>query len=454
MATPNKAVRHASKITTSTIFPAKPTQEAQCPLSPFDLYLADIRYNQKVLFFQRQTDMSLHHEIIKRLKWSLAEVLVYFYPLAGRLTESPDGFLHVKCNDDGAQFTEVVADATLDELLLDNSARAIQELLFPLNDSICADGRSLPLLAVQVTQLKDAVALAFTLNHMLVDGYSTWHFINSWSQICRSGSVTIANPPFHNRFRADSRKKNDKYIQSLQGLQIRPQVSQLSHDLREAVFHFDKDTMTRLKNHVNALNKKTGIAVSYYKALAAHMWVAITRARKLRAEDETTLTLSIDCRSRLVPPLPTSYFGNAIYGQRITIRAGELLRNAGGIMFALNLLQETIETAQRDERIRLGIEEWMENPNLVFGQGVTNGIQIGSSPRFPVYESDFGFGRPVCVRSGAGNKCDGKITLFPGKEADGISVDAEICLSPSAMHILTSDPQFLLQLPHVEVNPI
>lgn len=149
MSTPNVVVRHASTLTTSTIFPAKPTQEDQCLLSPFDLQLAGIHYNQKVLFFQHQTD-SLFHELIERLKWSLSEVLVYFYPLAGRLAESPDGFLHVKCNDEGAQFTGAVADSTLDDILLDKSSRTLQDLLFPMNDSICADGRSLPLLAVQV----------------------------------------------------------------------------------------------------------------------------------------------------------------------------------------------------------------------------------------------------------------------------------------------------------------
>lgn len=74
-------------------------------------------------------------------------MLLHFYPFAGRLVNSPDGFLNMECNDKGAQFTEVDADATLDQIL-HKSPRYIQEPLFPLNHSICADSQSLPLLAV------------------------------------------------------------------------------------------------------------------------------------------------------------------------------------------------------------------------------------------------------------------------------------------------------------------
>lgn len=437
MGTPNTDVVHAvSILSTSTIFPAKPTQAEYCPLSPFDLQFARANYGQIVLFFQREDNIN-SHELVERLKWSLAEVLVYFYPLAGRLAESPDGFLHVKCTDEGVQFIEAAVDGTLEHILLQKSPRYIQELLFPLNDCICADGQSLPLLAVQVTQLKDAVAMAFSLNHMLADGYSFSHFINSWSDIC-GGSLTIAKPPFHHRFRAGSRTVDRKYLQLLETVQ---RFLPPSRDLQEVVFHFNKDMMARLKNHVNTHKDKKGTVVySAFKALAAHLWVSITRARKLRAEDETTLSLSVDCRGRLIPPLPTSYFGNAIHVQRITARTEELVANVG-ILTAASLLQESIEAAQRDEMIRFRIEEWMKNPTLITRQGINNFISIGSSPRFALYQNDFGFGRPVCVRSGGSNKFDGKITLHPGKEGHG-TVNVEICLWPSSLHLLMSDTQF------------
>jgi hypothetical protein len=46
-----------------------------------------------------------------------------------------------------------------------------------------------------------------------------------------------------------------------------------------------------------------------------------------------------------------------------------------------------------------------------------NSVMMGSSPRFPMYDNDFGWGRPVGVRSGWANKFDGKcLHILRGKE--------------------------------------
>lgn len=68
---------------------------------------------------------------------------------------------------------------------------------------------------------------------------------------------------------------------------------------------------------------------------------------------------------------------------------------------------------------------------------------VGSSNRFPMYEgNDFGWGRPLAVRSGRANKFDGKMSAFPGRAGDG-SVDIEICLEPDTMAALLRDAQFM-----------
>ena len=76
--------------------------------------------------------------------------LVYFYPFTGRLVESPENFLNIESNVEGSQFTEAIADSTLNHILLHKIPRYIQELWFPLNHSIFAYSQSLPFLAVQV----------------------------------------------------------------------------------------------------------------------------------------------------------------------------------------------------------------------------------------------------------------------------------------------------------------
>ncbi|KAM3252734.1 hypothetical protein P3L10_006804 [Capsicum annuum] len=54
---------------------------------------------------------------------------------------------------------------------------------------------------------------------------------------------------------------------------------------------------------------------------------------------------------------------------------------------------------------------------------------------------DFGWGRPVAVRSGSGNKHDGKMTIFCGAEHG--SIDIEACLTPQTLHAMGEDAIFM-----------
>ncbi|KAI9078052.1 hypothetical protein K1719_039977 [Acacia pycnantha] len=59
-----------------------------------------------------------------------------------------------------------------------------------------------------------------------------------------------------------------------------------------------------------------------------------------------------------------------------------------------------------------------------------------------MYDNDFGWGRPVAIRSGGANKFDGKISVFPCREGSG-SVDLEVVLEPETMAGLESDEEFM-----------
>ena len=57
--------------------------------------------------------MKIAPEVIKN---ALSKVLVHYYPLAGRLTISPEGKLIVDCTREGAVFIEAEASCTLEEI--------------------------------------------------------------------------------------------------------------------------------------------------------------------------------------------------------------------------------------------------------------------------------------------------------------------------------------------------
>ncbi|CAI0544394.1 unnamed protein product [Linum tenue] len=88
------------------------------------------------------------------------------------------------------------------------------------------------------------------------------------------------------------------------------------------------------------------------------------------------------------------------------------------------------------------MESWIENPKFLKIGELEEGLMLlGSSPRYDVYGNDFGWGKPVAVRSGAGNKFDGKVTVYPGVEAG--SMDVEICLLPETAERLGRDLEFM-----------
>ncbi|CAI9785663.1 unnamed protein product [Fraxinus pennsylvanica] len=93
------------------------------------------------------------------------------------------------------------------------------------------------------------------------------------------------------------------------------------------------------------------------------------------------------------------------------------------------------------EQVKDFYENWVKKPELLkFDSLPKNHFVLINSPRFDVYGNDFGWGKPVAVRSGKGNRFDGKITISAGVEEG--SVDIEACLSPQTLHAVAEDVEF------------
>lgn len=147
-------------------------------------------------------------------------------------------------------------------------------------------------------------------------------------------------------------------------------------------------------------------------------------------------------RQRLQPPLPDQYLGNAILFGMVTSSVGELLeRGLGWAAWEMNKMI----AAQTEQDVRKLLEVWIKNPKVPnLGSLASNSLLTGSSPWFDVFGNDFGWGRPLAVRSRTANKFDGKLTVFQGAEEG--SIDFEACLSPQTLHALSHDVEFMASL--------
>lgn len=280
-------------------------------------------------------------------------------------------------------------------------------------------------------------------NHAILDGTSTWHFMSSWAQIC-SGSTSISVQPFLDRTKA----RNTRVKLDLTPPSDTPQNGDAAPkpepQLREKIFRFSESAIDQIKSKVNA-NPPDGSTkpFSTFQSLSTHVWHAVTRARQLKPEDYTVFTVFADCRKRVDPPMPESYFGNLIQAIFTVTAAGLLLANPPE--FGATMIQKAIEMHDA-KAIEKRNTEWESNPIIFqYKDAGVNCVAVGSSPRFKVYEVDFGFGKPESVRSGSNNRFDGMVYLYQGK-GGGRSIDVEISLEANAMEMLEKDKEFLMEV--------
>ncbi|KAI3934672.1 hypothetical protein MKX01_012212 [Papaver californicum] len=464
---------HIRYISSTPILPAthhihqdgRQTEYEKIHLSPWDLKSLIRPYMQRGLLFTNPKQSKQEAEkIITQLKTSLSSTLDHFYPLAGRIgTTAHDDdntiSFYIDCKPAGADFVHASADITIADIMDSTHVpRIVQYSFFTLNDVVNYDGRSKPLLSVQVTELIDGFFVGCSMNHTVCGGKAFWLFFNSWCEISRLGSAAadhhISRSPIFNR---------SCLMNNTEDLPIRFPLSTVESwagykytppPLDERVFIFTQENIAKLKAKANskstaiALNQSakdnsdhTNIIISSLQAVLAHVWVAVTRARCLDPNEETTYYFAIGMAGRLDPPLPEFFCGNSSLGGAATAKVNELLE-VGGFELGAYLLNAVVGSFD-DAKIRSYGKSWMKKPvvNKMDYYVSNNTLQTGGSPRFDMFGNDFGWGQPIAVRSGSVNKCDGKITSTPGPISGSIGIEA--CLSAKTLKALENDTEFM-----------
>ncbi|XP_030475161.1 BAHD acyltransferase DCR [Syzygium oleosum] len=423
--------------------PRKKLGRRECQLVTFDLPYLAFYYNQKLMFYKGGD----FEGMVAKLKDGLEQVLEEFYQLAGKLGKDEEGVFRVEYDDDldGVEVVEAAAEAVAMEDLAAEEGTGIFKDLIPCNGILNLEGLHRPLLAIQLTKLKDGLAIGCAFNHAVLDGNSTWHFMSSWAQAC-GGSPAVSASPFLDRTKSrNTRVKLD--------LSLPPDPSSLSSNgdhaksapppplLREKVFRFSESSINKLKSTINSSTPSDGsMPFSTFQALSVHIWRHVTKARDLKPEDVTVFTVFVDCRKRVDPPMPETYFGNLIQAIFTGTAAGLLMAHPP--QFGAGIIQKAI-LAHDAKAIEERNKQWESEPKIFqFKDAGTNCVAVGSSPRFKVYEVDFGWGRPEGVRSGSNNRFDGMVYLYQGKSG-GRSIDVEITLEAGVMEKLQLDQEFL-----------
>lgn len=447
-----------------SIFPSEESTLGDLKLSVSDLPMLSCHYIQKgCLFVRPPFPIS---DLISLLKRSLSTTLSRFPPLAGRLFTDSDGHIYITCNDAGVDFIHANAShVRIRDILGSIDVPHQVKEFFSLDGMVSFEGHFRPILAVQVTELADGVFIGCSLNHAITDGTSFWNFFNTFAEVSR-GIKRISRTPDFSResvlispavlnlpvggpkitFNADAPLRERIFSFTRESiLKLKAKANDQKWEVNNEVELMGKqrhDPLARLDGKITSLTqqKNKTTEISSFQALSALLWRGVTRSRKFPASKITTFRMAVNCRHRLEPKLEPLYFGNAIQSIPTYASAGDVLSR--DLRWCAEELNRSV-MAHDDATVRSYVLDWERDPRC-FPLGNFDGamLTMGSSPRFPMYDNDFGWGRPMAVRSGKANKFDGKISAFPGREGGG-TVDLEVVLAPETMDGLETDPEFM-----------
>ncbi|KAG2307418.1 hypothetical protein Bca52824_027166 [Brassica carinata] len=178
-------------ISSSTVRPKNINKSGQAKihLTPHDLDLLYLVYPQRGLLFPKQ-DPNSH--IFPRLKTALSTALEIYFSFADNTVS-----FYIDCNGSGVKFVHAKADTVSVSDILQSRGSVPNFIghFFPANGVESHDALiSEPLLALQVTEMKDGVFISYGYNHMVADGSSFWSFFHSWSRICQTGLSSNFQP--------------------------------------------------------------------------------------------------------------------------------------------------------------------------------------------------------------------------------------------------------------------
>ncbi|PPD85852.1 hypothetical protein GOBAR_DD17231 [Gossypium barbadense] len=379
------------------VTPQHVSEESKQPfyLSTWDLVMLSVHYIQKGLLFTKPAsgdycEQNLINNVLVRLKRSLSITLVHFYPLAGRfatkIEQNPKShFVCVDCNNSpGAKFIHAAVDMSVYDIVSPTYVPLVVQAFFDHDRAINYEGHRVD---------------RWSLHRLFYEPcYCRWnHFLAFLQHIVLSEifqaqgdtNIKISSSPVLERWFPEGNNgpllilhftHQDEFITRFE-----------TPHVLERILHFSAESIAKLKEKANTESNTT-------KSLYLHLYGAMTTA-------------------------------------------GELLEH--GLGWAAWKLNQAVVN-HTDKSVRGFVRDWLQSPFVYQSSPhlYPRSLIIESSPRFNMYGNEFGLGKALTLRSGYGNKFDGKISPYPGREGEG-SVDIEICLPPFSMNALESDEEFM-----------
>ncbi|KAI3850698.1 hypothetical protein MKW98_030758 [Papaver atlanticum] len=385
------------------------------------------------------------------LKKSLAETLTRYYPLVGRIKDDKS----VECNDEGVDYIEarVVGRVVSQVIQLASSDIEVMEPFLPYEPyggtapSFRRGGlhlNSKALLKIQVNVFDcGGMVICLSYSHKIVDASSFANFVKDWATIARAGSdthddelkVAAVDKPcyiFSSIFPPTS--FSDQEEKDTAEVQIVPdRIGILTKR-----FVFKNSSIATLKKkciHVNSNNGSDQVdrqkhnkqqMPTRFEALTSFIWMCfmdVDLRFKVKQIDDAVIPVNAACdpkqvqyvacfainlRTRTIPPLPDNTFGNMT--DTAMVEVSRNLTGNNGFHDQRQYYSESVSKIK--DSIKLVDNEHVKAMKSNFAiscnhmklhqmlkEGTSNDdhktfLMFSSWCRFPIYEADFGWGKP------------------------------------------------------------
>ncbi|KAI8031895.1 Phenolic glucoside malonyltransferase 2 [Camellia lanceoleosa] len=344
------------------------------PLIFFDLFWVRFPAQQIFFFETSHSTTTFLDTVLPKLKHSLSLTLQHYLVLAGNLTWPPDSYkpiIQYVEGDDVVSLT--IAESEVDFYHLSSySFREVKEIHHFLPQFLSSDTRA-PLMTLQITLFPNkGFSISYATHHAALDGKAVALFMHSWASICRHREDSILTP--------------------------------------EETPFYDREYQEKVKTQWQKKQKQEpAIHVSSFTITSAYVWVSLVKAKQI-STGKVHLGFSVDCRARLEPPIPSTYFGNCVTSHLVDADSNDLI-GEDGVATAVEAICEAIEGLKDGAVKKVQFSKMLSiDKNRLFS--------IGGTPRFELYNTDFGWGRPRKVEMTSIDK-SGAFSLSDCRDGNG-----------------------------------
>lgn len=357
---------------------------------------------------------------LPKLRHSLSLTLRHFLPLAGNLTWPPDSPIPIVLYtpNDGVSLTVAESDAADDFDLISGDHVREAALFHPFIPKLNVTETGASVLALQITLFPDrGFSVGVTCHHAFLDGKSTTMFMKAWAHICRSEQPILPpelTPFFDRSVIRDPDGLDSFYVKQWLAstgitskdddpnlFQFLPSLN-VPSDFVRATFQLTRADIAKLREKVlSSWDKPEKLRLTSFAVTYSYIALCTLRATEDDFEagkkNKFLLGFTADFRNRLKPAIPENYFGNCVgpvinYGDLIkTLKESADKEPLTVVAAEVNELMKKLE-----EDVMEGAAEEFLKLMRAFKEAI-GGAGVAGSPRFGVYEMDFGWGRPEKV---------------------------------------------------------